>query len=158
MKLTQIVKVGIASLAIGCGSAEMPTPEVYSPYGIGVILNGYTPDLDKLDRKYMAVVECLGHDSLYAERHKDTFVVKIAGKDDEQGHGFYCGDSSPTGRCNGLYDSETNLIKVNETLAALTHELAHHLTGNGRNCNAENPEQNCRNIPSYWCGDRINTE
>ncbi len=122
--------IGLASLAfkINCGP-EMPNADVYSPkYGIAVELNRFNPDLDLLDMKYEATAKCLGYNEEKTYGRADGFIVEIKGTD-----GFWCGKelSPKTGRCNGEYDPDRRLIKVNENLDALSHELVHHLTGKG---------------------------
>jgi len=99
----------MAAAAFGCG-AEPPKANAHSPkYHIGVATHKYNPDLNFLDLKYEATTQCLGYIEERAYNWADTFVVEIKGTE-----GFWCGKklSPRTGRCNGLYDIDTNTIIV----------------------------------------------
>lgn len=112
-------------LALYCfGCKESYKPELYTDLGIGVITNGYTPDLELIDQMYLDTLECAGIDD--TKQYLDKFIVYI--KDDKP---WRCGDmSGKIMNCTGQYGyyySPHKLLQVLESLSAFPHELGHML-------------------------------
>lgn len=98
-------------------------PDVYTPLGIPVVLNGYNPDLELLDQMYIDMLSCIGiPDDPYL--YIGDFIVYI---EDDQLWDCPHPPDGEMGTCGGQYYHWTKprMLKVHEMLTSFPHEFGH---------------------------------
>ena len=107
----------------------------YSPGGIAVNKNGYSPNMEMIDVKYDAVEHCLREKEILILNGKEDAVVYIITNNDtikpcpdpavDFCYGYYCLELYSVG-CNNVGD-----VVIPENLRKLGHEFVHHQRKNG---------------------------
>jgi hypothetical protein len=116
------MKYLIPTLLLILTACTNPPGDVHTPLGIAVISNGYNPDIEVLDDKYLAAMQCANMDP---DVYIDTFTVEI----ETDGDSFSCPEidsESDDPICAGMYDPMLSLIHITEDLEHFAHELGHH--------------------------------
>lgn len=110
--------------ALACGQETTTTL-----YGIEVIPHHYSPDLQRIDRAYLRVTDCLGIDAL---KEKDGFVVEVI----THNRAFECESKQTAFSPDYCYSQyihgglvEKPLIKIGEPVEGLESMITYHFIG-----------------------------
>ncbi len=122
----------VAILACGtlasCSAYLESKDNIITPYGLFIEANGYHPDPERADAKYLATCDCL---ELDPQKYKNEFTINIK----TDGRSFHCvgydydNEEYFEGECSGQADYSTNNVNTTESLRTVSHELTH-LIGN----------------------------